>query len=91
MVSKYVHFGHFGTAWKFGQVRFCFLLFFFLLYMYNFVLYQMFKGNNHDSFEHNGINLSEKLNVWGVLQKYSRKMLKKNYHFDFTMKNIKYN
>ena len=33
----------------------------------------------------------EKLNVWGVLQKYSRKMLKKNYHFDFTMKNIKYN
>ena len=51
----------------------------------------MFKGNNHDSFEHNGINLSEKLNVWGVLQKYSRKMLKKNYHFDFTMKNIKYN
>lgn len=73
MVSKYVHFGHFGTAWKFGQVRFSFLLFFFLLYMYNFVLYQMFKGNNHDSFEHNGINLSRKIKCVGCAPKIFKK------------------
>lgn len=80
-----------GNLGKWG-----FVTFFFLLYMYNFVLYQIFKGNNHNNFEHNGINLSIKIKCVGCAPKiFKKNVLKKKFSFWFyykkISKNIKYN